>query len=79
MLTREGGGSFGLHPVGGSSSAKVFDGTSDGGDTWTQLIPEQSLGQVRAIAFAPDEPTTLYASTDRGIFVARGYEPLRGF
>ena len=35
VLTRETGGSFGLHPVGGSSSTKVLDGTSDGGDTYT--------------------------------------------
>jgi hypothetical protein len=39
VLTREVGGSFGLHPVGGSSSTKVFDGTSDGTDTYT-LSPE---------------------------------------
>ena len=36
VLTREADGSFALHAVGGgSASAKVFDGASDGGDTYT--------------------------------------------
>jgi hypothetical protein len=40
VLTREADGSFALHAVGGgSASTKVFDGTSDGGDTYT-LSPE---------------------------------------
>ena len=33
VLTREPDGSFALHAIGGSSSTKVFDGISDGGDT----------------------------------------------
>ena len=39
VLTREADGSFALHAVGGSASTRVFDGTSDGGDTYT-LSPE---------------------------------------
>ena len=40
VLTREADGSFALHAVGGgSASTKVFDGASDGGDTYT-LSPE---------------------------------------
>ena len=40
VLTREADGSFALHVVGGgSASTKVFDGASDGGDTYT-LSPE---------------------------------------
>jgi hypothetical protein len=35
VLTREVGGGFGLHPVGGSASVKLFDGTSDGTDSYT--------------------------------------------
>ena len=36
VLTREADGSFALHAVGGgSASTKVFDGASDGGDTYT--------------------------------------------
>jgi hypothetical protein len=40
VLSREADGSFALHPVsGGSASTKVFEGASDGGDTYT-LSPE---------------------------------------
>lgn len=35
VLTRERGGTFALHAVGGSASAKVFDCTSDGTDSYT--------------------------------------------
>jgi hypothetical protein len=40
VLTREADGTFALHAIGGgSASTKVFDGASDGGDTYT-LSPE---------------------------------------
>jgi hypothetical protein len=46
VLARKPDGSFALHPAGGSSSTKVFDGTSDGTNSYTLTATPQGTRLV---------------------------------
>jgi len=63
------GGAQPLLAVGGDDGVRL---SSDGGDTWTmtgEMTP--GLYQVESLAFAPDDPDTLYAGTWRQAFRTR--------
>jgi hypothetical protein len=86
VLTREPDGSFALHaPGGGSASTKVFDGASDGGDTYAlSPAPHGSvlvwvdglLETDYSVAFALASEST-FAAGDRLTVLAPGSQEAR--